>query len=95
MVAESDNDYVKLNAVRAMQPKQMPLREATALLRKLGEFAADPFAAHSWAQPLVGNPDRVRIRQGDWRAVVLIVRVEDAVIVSASNTGEKCTDDPS
>jgi mRNA-degrading endonuclease RelE of RelBE toxin-antitoxin system len=68
-------------AVQAMQPKQMPLRDATALLRKLGEFAADPFANHAWALPLVGRPNRIRIRQGDWRAVVLIVRAEDTVIV--------------
>jgi len=59
----------------------MPRRDATALLRKLREFAADPFACHAWALPLVGRPDRFRIRQGDWRAVVFIVRAEDAVIV--------------
>jgi hypothetical protein len=64
-----------------MQPKQMPPREATALLRKLNEFAADPFAAHSWAQPLVGRANRARIRQGDWRAVVLIMRERDTLIV--------------
>jgi mRNA-degrading endonuclease RelE of RelBE toxin-antitoxin system len=68
-------------AAQAMQPKLMPPRDATALLRKLGEFAADPFARRSWALPLVGKPNRARMRQGDWSAVVLIVRVEDAVIV--------------
>ena len=69
------------NAARAMQPKQMPPRETTALLRKLSEFAADPFATHSSAQPLVGRSNRSRIRQGDWRAVVLVVRAEDTVVV--------------
>ena len=64
-----------------MQPKQMPTRDTTALLRKLVDFAADPFANHAWALPLVGHPNRARIRQGDWRPVVLIVRHEDAVIV--------------
>lgn len=64
-----------------MQPKQMPAREATALLHKLGEFAAEPFGSHPWAQPLLGESNRARIRQGDWRAVVLIVRAEDAVVV--------------
>lgn len=68
-------------AARAMQPKQMPPGDATALLQKLGEFAADPFASHAWALPLVGRPNRARIRQGDWRAVVLIARAENAVIV--------------
>lgn len=65
-----------------MQPKQMPPSDATALLRKLGEFAAEPSAKHRWALPLVGEPNRARIRQGDWRAVVLIVRAENKVVVA-------------
>ena len=68
-------------AAQAMEPKQMPRRDATALSRKLTEFAAEPFATHSWLLPLTGQTDRARIRQGDWRAVVLIVRTEDAVVV--------------
>jgi mRNA-degrading endonuclease RelE of RelBE toxin-antitoxin system len=68
-------------AARTMQPKQMLRRDATALLRKLGEFAVDPFASHAWAVPLVGQPNRARIRQGDWRAIVLIVRAENTVVV--------------
>lgn len=59
----------------------MPRRDATALLVKLREFAADPFVSHAWALPLVGGAARFRIRQGDWRAVVFIVRAEDVVIV--------------
>jgi mRNA-degrading endonuclease RelE of RelBE toxin-antitoxin system len=50
-------------------------------LRKLDEFAEDPFARHAWALPLVGQPNRARIRQGDWRAVVLIVPAENTVVV--------------
>ena len=69
------------SAAQAMQPKKMPMRDATALLAKLGTFAAEPFGAHAWARPLVGQPDRVRVRQGDWRAVVLIVRAQDTVVV--------------
>jgi mRNA-degrading endonuclease RelE of RelBE toxin-antitoxin system len=72
---------VSPSAAQSMRPRQMPRRDATALLRKLGEFAADPFASHAWALPLVGSPDRCRVRQGDWRAIVFIVRVEEAVIV--------------
>ena len=64
-----------------MQPKQMPRRDAANLLQKLGKFAAEPFASHAWALPLVGEPNRARIRQGDWRAVVLIVRAENTEIV--------------
>jgi mRNA-degrading endonuclease RelE of RelBE toxin-antitoxin system len=59
----------------------MPPREAAALLRKLEEFGARPLASHAWALPLVNQPNRARIRQCDWRAVVLIVRAEDTVIV--------------
>jgi mRNA-degrading endonuclease RelE of RelBE toxin-antitoxin system len=85
IVAVGDNAPVKLivspTAAQTMQPKHMSARDATALLRKLGEFATDPFASHAWALPLVGKPNRARFRQGDWRAVVLIVRTEDAVIV--------------
>ena len=68
-------------ATQAMQPRQMLPRDATALMRKLGVFAANPLASHAWALPLVGRPNGARIRQGDWRAVVFIVRAEDAVIV--------------
>ena len=68
-------------AARAMQPKKMPTREPAALVGNLAEFAADPFGSHTWALSLTGLPDRVRIRQGDWRAVVLIMRAEDTVIV--------------
>ena len=78
-----------------MQPKLMPLRDATALLRKLGEFAGDPFASHSWALPLAGRPNRARIRQDDWRAVVVVVRSEDVVIVERVEHRGKCTDEPS
>jgi mRNA-degrading endonuclease RelE of RelBE toxin-antitoxin system len=85
LVAFGDNGPVKLIispvAAQAMRPRQMPARESAALLRKLGGFAADPFAAHSWASPLVGTPNRARIRQGNWRAVVLVVRAEATVIV--------------
>jgi mRNA-degrading endonuclease RelE of RelBE toxin-antitoxin system len=59
----------------------MPTREAAALLRKLAEFAEDPFASHAWALPLTGQPNRARIRQGEWRAIVLTVRAESTVIV--------------
>ena len=44
-------------------------------------FAADPFAPHSWATALRGSNDRFRIRQGDWRGVMLILRERDAIIL--------------
>jgi mRNA-degrading endonuclease RelE of RelBE toxin-antitoxin system len=56
-------------------------RERDALIRKAEAFAAEPFAVHPWASPLRGSADRARIRQGDWRAVMLIVRSRDTVVL--------------
>ena len=50
------------------------------MLAKLEAFAAEPFAPHSWATRLQGE-DRVRIRQDDWRGVLLIVRKQDTVVL--------------
>ena len=58
----------------------MPTRDRRRLLTKLEAFAADPFAPHPWVTRLQGE-DRVRIRQGDWRGVLLIVREHDTVIL--------------
>jgi mRNA interferase RelE/StbE len=59
---------------------EMPHRERQRLMAKLESFAADPFATHPWATRLQGE-DRVRIRQGDWRGVLLIAREHDAVVL--------------
>jgi mRNA-degrading endonuclease RelE of RelBE toxin-antitoxin system len=56
-------------------------RDRDALIGKAEAFAAEPFAAHSWASPLRGMVDRVRIRQGDWRAVLLVLRAQDTVVM--------------
>jgi mRNA-degrading endonuclease RelE of RelBE toxin-antitoxin system len=56
-------------------------RDRDALIAKAEAFAADPFVPHSWAMPLSGEHDRIRIRQGDWRGVVLILRTRDTVIL--------------
>jgi hypothetical protein len=69
-VAIGDNRLVKL-VVQPSAIKQLaslPREDRDRLITKAAEFAADPFAPHSWAKPLEGQPDRVRIRQGDWRA---------------------------
>ena len=59
----------------------LPRRDRDALLGKAARFAADPFAPHSWATALRGSNDRFRIRQGDWRGVMLILRERDAIIL--------------
>jgi mRNA-degrading endonuclease RelE of RelBE toxin-antitoxin system len=58
----------------------MSRRDRQRMLAKLEAFAAEPFASHAWATRLQGE-DRVRIRQGDWRGVLLIVREQDAVVL--------------
>ena len=58
-------------------------RDRQALLHKAWTFAADPFARHAWARPLTGQPNVVRIRQGDWRMVCRIERDEQTVVVDA------------
>jgi mRNA-degrading endonuclease RelE of RelBE toxin-antitoxin system len=59
---------------------RMSRRDRQRMLAKLEAFAAEPFAAHPWATRLQGE-DRVRIRQGDWRGFLLIVREQDAVVL--------------
>ena len=59
----------------------LPRRDRNALLAKAEAFADDPFAPHPWASPLRGAPDRIRIRQGDWRGVMLIVRASNTVVL--------------
>ena len=58
----------------------MSRRDRQRMFTKLEAFAAEPFAPHPWATRLQGE-DRVRIRQGDWRGVLLIVREHDTVIL--------------
>ena len=58
----------------------MAQRDRQRMLAKLEAFAAEPFAPHPWATRLQGE-DRVRIRQGDWRGVLLIVRDQDTVVL--------------
>jgi mRNA-degrading endonuclease RelE of RelBE toxin-antitoxin system len=59
----------------------LPRRERKAMIARAEIFAADPFAAHPWAAPLSGASDRVRIRQGDWRCVLLVSRALGTVIL--------------
>jgi mRNA-degrading endonuclease RelE of RelBE toxin-antitoxin system len=59
------------------------VRDRQALLRKARIFAGDPFGRYAWARTLKGQPNVVRIRQGDWRMVCRIDREEQTVIVDA------------
>lgn len=64
-----------------MNSKTMRPSDARGLMDKLNRFAADPFGRHPSAEPLKGKADRVRLRQGDWRAVVLVAPAQDTVVV--------------
>ena len=58
-------------------------RDRAALLRKLEQFAADPFAPNPSAKPLKGQSQAARIRQGDWRAICRVDRANETVIIEA------------
>lgn len=53
-------------AVKALS--RLPRREASGLLAKLQQVAADPMGQYPWAKRLTDQPG-FRVRQGDWRAV--------------------------
>jgi mRNA interferase RelE/StbE len=71
---------VSLAALKKMD-EEMPRIDRERLIQKAKDFAADPFGPHPWARPLSGHADRVRLRQGDWRGVVLIVRASETVVL--------------
>jgi mRNA-degrading endonuclease RelE of RelBE toxin-antitoxin system len=59
----------------------MQAHQRAALPGKVEAFAASPFARYPWAEAMRGRDNQVRVRQGEWRALLLIVRDEDAVIL--------------
>ena len=60
---------------------RIPRREREALLDKAEAFAAAPFAAHPAATPLRGQPDVIRLRQGDWRGICRVDRAADTIVL--------------
>ncbi|SNS24839.1 MULTISPECIES: type II toxin-antitoxin system RelE/ParE family toxin [unclassified Azospirillum] len=61
---------------------KMPPKARATMMTKLETVAASPFANHPFdVKALTGVPDTYRIRQGDWRAVYALVRVEDTMMV--------------
>jgi mRNA-degrading endonuclease RelE of RelBE toxin-antitoxin system len=51
------------------------------LLDKAEAFAAAPFAVHPAATPLRGQPDVIRLRQGDWRGICRVDRAADTIVL--------------
>ncbi len=82
-IAGGEDDDIKLIVTRAASKALagMPRREREALLDKAEAFAAAPFAAHSAATPLRGQPDVIRLRQGDWRGICRVDRPADTIVL--------------
>ncbi|MDG5495412.1 type II toxin-antitoxin system RelE/ParE family toxin [Niveispirillum sp. SYP-B3756] len=61
---------------------KMPPKARTSMMEKLETVAASPFASHPFdVKALTGVKDMYRIRQGDWRAVYELVRIDDIMMV--------------
>lgn len=61
---------------------RMPSKSRAALVSKLQTVAMAPFAQHPFdVKSIKGAKDTFRIRQGDWRAIYRVVRVEDTLLV--------------
>ena len=56
-------------AVRELN--RVPAKERNRLKQKIRALASAPQTQHTWAKPLSGRPG-LRIRQGDYRAIVMI-----------------------
>jgi len=83
VVAISDTLDVKLvvspGAARSLAG--LPARDRLLLFGRVEAFAAEPFATRPGTRPLRGHKGRVRIRQGDWRAICRIDDAADTVIL--------------
>jgi mRNA interferase RelE/StbE len=60
---------------------RLPAKARAAMIDRLEAIAAAPFARHANVEPLKGEPDVFRVRQGDWRAVYQVDRDADQVRV--------------
>jgi mRNA-degrading endonuclease RelE of RelBE toxin-antitoxin system len=82
-IATSDDGDIKLIVTRAASKALAGIlrREREALLDKAEAFAAAPFAAHPAASPPRGQPDVIRLRQGDWRGICRVDRIADTIVL--------------
>lgn len=64
---------------------RFPAKDMDKLRTKISAFAADPDTDHhTWAETLTGET-AIRIRQGDWRAIVEIDEESDTLWVVTVN----------
>lgn len=71
-------------AAKRLAKVQPALR--AAILARLSEIAAAPFAEHANVKALKGEKDLFRLRHGDWRVVYRVVRVADEIRVLVLET---------
>jgi hypothetical protein len=67
--------------LRAIQPKL-----AGKMLEALAAIAADPFAPHPNAKPLVGGDNEFRLRVGDWWIAYVRDRAADTMTATVIDT---------
>ena len=82
-IAGDDSVDIKLIVTRAASKTlaRTPRREREALLDTAEAFAVVPFAADPAAAPLRGQPDVIRLRQGDWRGICRVDRSADTIVL--------------
>jgi mRNA-degrading endonuclease RelE of RelBE toxin-antitoxin system len=54
---------------------------ATDILKRMAAIAADPFAMHANVERLQGRKDSFRMRKGDFRALYVVERERDTVVL--------------
>jgi mRNA interferase RelE/StbE len=59
--------------------EKMPTKLAAAFREKIKAFAHDPRHAHVDVKPLMGTENSWRLRQGGWRAILVVT--DDVVFV--------------
>ena len=82
-IAGEDDVGIKLIVTGAASKTlaRIPRREREALLDKAEAFAAAPLAVNPAATPLRGQPDVIRLRQGDWRGICRVDRSADTIVL--------------
>jgi mRNA-degrading endonuclease RelE of RelBE toxin-antitoxin system len=83
LIAGGDDGDIRLIVTRAASKAlaEMPRRKREALLDNAEAFAAAPFAAHPAASPLRGQPDVIRLCQGDRRGICCVDRTADTIVL--------------
>jgi len=79
---------MKLVIIKAAAKRLAKLQPAlrAAILARLYEIAAHPFAEHANVTAMVGEQYLFRLRHGDWRIIYRVVRVADEVRVEVIET---------